>query len=513
MTIARTLSVAVAGVAGQLVEIEADLSSGLPGTALTGLGDKAVSEARDRVRAAISNSGVGWPNQRITIALLPADLPKVGSRFDLGIAIAVLAAAGAVPADAVAGVVWMGELGLDGTLRPVRGVLPAAMAAQAGGAALMVVPVGNGPEAALIEGIEVRGARTLTQILAWLRGAGDCPERASASPSEAVRSVADLGDVVGQASARRALEIAAAGGHHLLLQGSPGAGKTMLAERLPGVLPLLDRAAALEVTAIHSVAGTLAQDAPLCLVPPFQAPHHTASVAALVGGGSGVARPGAISLAHHGVLFLDEAPEYRPAAVDALRQPLESGRVVLHRSGGAVAYPARFQLVLAANPCGCGSPTGRDCDCTPMARRRYRQRLSGPLLDRIDLHVTVHPVPRADLLGGLDGASTGESSAAVAARVRAARDAAAGRWGPHGWATNSLATGSVLRSGRWRPDRAALALAEHALDRGVLSARGFDRVLRMAWTIADLAGRGAPGAGEIAEALSYRTGTSTGWAA
>jgi magnesium chelatase family protein len=513
VSVARTTSVAVSGVDGQLVEIEVDLSAGLPGTTLTGLGDKAVSEARDRVRAAIANSGAAWPNQRITIALLPADLPKVGSRFDLGIAMAVLAASDVVPRTAVAGIVWMGELGLDGRLRPVRGILPASVAARRSGAKVVVVPAENGAEAALIDGIEVLAAGTLAELVAWLRGTGDRPPRAQASTAQPDRRVVDLADVVGQGSARRALEIAAAGGHHLLLQGSPGAGKTMLAERLPGVLPLLDRAAALEVTAIHSVAGTLARDAPLSLVPPFQAPHHTASVAALVGGGTGLARPGAISLAHHGVLFLDEAPEYRPAAVDALRQPLESGRIVLHRSGGAVIYPARFQLVMAANPCGCGSPTGRDCACTPMARRRYQQRLSGPLLDRIDLHVTVHPVPRADLLGGPGAATAGESSDVVSARVLSARNAAAARWSDHGWATNSLAVGSVLRSGRWRPPRQALHLAEQALDRGVLSARGFDRVLRMAWTVCDLAGRSAPGSGDIAEALSYRTGTSTGWAA
>ena len=303
---ARVQSVAVSGVDGRMVEIEADLSSGLPGTSLTGLGDKAVSESRDRVRAAVANSGASWPGQRITIALLPADLPKGGSRFDLGIAVAVLAAAGIVRSEAVGGIVWLGELALDGGLRPVRGILPAAIAASRAGAKVVVVPEANGPEAALVEGLEVRGARTLRQVLDWLMGEGDAPPRAAPSAGPRVDRSSDLADVVGQAGARRALEIAAAGGHHLLLQGSPGSGKTMLAERLPGVLPLLDRAAALEVTAIRSVAGTLDGGDPLSLVPPFQAPHHTASVAALVGGGTGVARPGAISLAHRGVLFLDE---------------------------------------------------------------------------------------------------------------------------------------------------------------------------------------------------------------
>jgi magnesium chelatase family protein len=297
--------------------------------------------------------------------------------------------------------------------------------------------------------------------------------------------------------------VAAAGAHHLFLTGAPGAGKTMLAERLPGVLPMLDDEHALEVTAVHSVAGALTQDGVLLRVPPFQAPHHTASMAALVGGGPGLARAGAISLAHRGVLFLDEAPEFQPAALDALRQPLESGYVVLQRSAGSVTYPARFQLVLAANPCACGAPRDRDCTCASGARRRYQHRLSGPLRDRIDLRVDVEPVARADLM---DATVSPESSAVVAGRVGEARRAAVDRWNAHGWRANADAQGALLRTHRWRPGRAALDPVERAMDQGLLSARGYDRVLRMAWTIGDLAGHTSPDAGDVGEALYYRTG-------
>jgi magnesium chelatase family protein len=513
MGLAKALAVTLTGIEGQVVEVEADTSSGLPIFTLTGLGDKAVSEARDRVHAAIVNSGATWPNSRITVALLPADVRKVGSRFDLAIALTVLGSTGQIPAAALLGAVWVGELGLDGRLRAVRGILPAAVAAQRAGITRIIVPRENAGEAALVAGLDVRGIGTLGEAVSWLRGDLPAPPRAVAADAAEGRSSLDLTDVLGQGAARRALEVAAAGGHHIAFEGSPGAGKTMLAERLPGLLPSLDDAAALEVTAIQSVAGTLLAGASFTRTPPFQAPHHTASVAALVGGGSGLARPGAISLAHHGILFLDEAPEFSPMAVDALRQPLESGRVVLHRSGGAVTYPARFQLVLASNPCPCAAPLARDCVCSPQARRRYQHRLSGPLVDRIDLRVTVHPVTRAHLLGDRGTAQLPESSPVVAGRVAAARKAAEERWSGAGCRVNADVPGPVLRQAQWRPPRAALALTEMALERGLLSARGFDRVLRMAWTVADLAGRTTPGAEDIAEALSYRTGATQGWAA
>lgn len=510
MSLARTLGVALLGVRGAVVEIQADLSAGLPGLSFTGLADTSVVEARDRIRAAVGNSGVEWPNRKITVALLPADVRKVGSHFDLGIALSVLAAAGAVPVSAVAETLWMAELGLDGRLRPVRGVLPAVAAARAQGVHRAIVAPGNAGEAALVSDTSVRAARDLREIVEWLRGDGPAPPLSDPPAEDGAETPGpDLADVVGQSAAKRAVEIAAAGAHHLYLVGAPGAGKTMLAERLPGLLPTLDDAAALEVTSVHSVAGQLRERAFLVRRPPWQAPHHTASIAALVGGGARLARPGAISLAHRGILFLDEAPEFPARALDALRQPLEDGNVVLHRGGGAVTYPARFQLVLAANPCPCARPAA-ECQCSPHARRRYQQRLSGPLLDRVDLTVQVEPVAHADLFAD----DPRESSEVVAARVTAARDTAAQRWRGQAWGpTNATVPGAALRSGHWALPRAALSAAEQYLQRGQLSARGFDRVLRLSWTLADLAGRPVPGADEVAEALFFRSGDSGAWAA
>ncbi|PZS31083.1 MAG: Mg chelatase-like protein [Pseudonocardiales bacterium] len=510
MALARTLAVGLNGVSGQVVEIESDLSVGLPGMSFTGLADASVVESRDRIRAAVLNSGVEWPNRKITVALFPADVRKVGSRFDLAVALAVLASAGEVRVEAVAEAVWIAELGLDGRLRPVRGVLPSVVTAQQAGVRRVVVAPANAAEAALVQGVDVRAAHDLGQVLDWLRGDGPAPPVAEADDEpDAGGGGVDLADVAGQAAAKQALEVAAAGGHHLYLLGPPGAGKTMLAERLPGLLPALDDAAALEVTAVHSVAGQLAEQARLLRRAPLQAPHHTASVASLVGGGTHLARPGAISLAHHGVLFLDEAPEFSPRALDALRQPLESGSVVLHRAGGAVSYPARFLLVLAANPCPCGSRAG-DCVCPPQSRRRYHQRLSGPLLDRIDVRVHVDPVPHADLF---DDAAGRESSQAVAARVASARAAAAQRWRGTPWRVNGAVPGAALRAAPWALPHAVLRPAAEYLQRGQISARGFDRVLRLAWTVADLAGRAHPDTGDVAEALYFRTGSSGAWAA
>jgi magnesium chelatase family protein len=510
MALAHTLAVALLGVAGHLVEVEADVSGGIPGLTFTGLPDKSVTEARDRMRAAIVNSGLDWPNRRVTLALLPADVAKSGSRFDLAMTVALLAAAGEVPAAAVAGTAWVGELGLDGRLRPVRGALPSVVAARNRGVRQVVVPRGNAAEAALVSGVDVRAAGDLREIADWARGEGPPPPRPEPPPSgEDGDRVGDLADVAGQTAAKRALEISAAGGHHLYLVGAPGAGKTMLAERLPGLLPPLDDEAALEVTAVHSVAGRLRKQARLVRRPPLQAPHHSASMAALVGGGSHLARPGAISLAHRGVLFLDEAAEFQPAALDALRQPLESGAVVLHRGGGVVAYPAQFLLVLAANPCPCGNRPP-DCTCAPQVLRRYQHRLSGPLLDRIDVRVQVDPVAHADLF---DTAAPRETSAEVAARVARARAAAAERWRGTPWRTNGAVPGSTLRSAQWALPRAVLREAEEYLRRGQLSARGFDRVLRLSWTVADLAGHPVPTEGDLAEALYFRTGWSQSWAA
>lgn len=506
---ARTLALALAGVDGHLVEVEADLSAGLPGLTFTGLADISVVEARDRIRAAVLNSQASWPNRRITVALLPADVRKVGSRFDLAMAVAVLAAAEQLPQQAIAEIAWIAELGLDGQLRPVRGVLPGVLAAKRAGVARVVVADANAAEAALVSGVEVRGARWLADVLAWLQGSAQPPGLAVADAVAPLDRGPDLADVAGQQIGKRALEIAAAGGHHLYLLGPPGAGKTMLVERLPGLLPPLDDAAALEVSAVHSVAGALPGRGQLIRRAPFQAPHHTASLAALVGGGSILAAPGAVSLAHRGVLFLDEAPEFSPAVLDGLRQPLESGRVILRRSGGAVEYPARCLLALAANPCPCGSQN-RDCSCRPTARRRYRQRISGPLLDRIDIRLSVDPVSRAELFGEPVGQETSEQAAV---RVAAARAAALDRWRAHGWPTNGEVPGAVLRRRPWRLPRGVLRPVEELLDRGELSARGFDRVLRIAWTVADLGGHAVPDAGDVTEAAFFRTGRSAAWAA
>ncbi|MGY1609089.1 YifB family Mg chelatase-like AAA ATPase [Geodermatophilus sp. SYSU D00700] len=500
MTLARTWSVGLAGVSGAMVEVEVDMSAGLPGVVLVGLPDAVVRQSVDRVRAAVVNTGAPWPMRRITIGLSPASMPKQGSGFDLALAAAVLAAAGTLPADAADGLVLLGELGLDGSVRPVRGVLPAVLAAARAGHATVVVPAGNADEAALVAGVEVLAAATLGDLVAHLSGrARLLPHVRGPLPPPA--PVPDLGDVVGQAAGRRAVEVAAAGGHHLFLSGPPGAGKTMLAERLPGLLPVLDEAAALEVTAIHSVAGTLPPGAPLVGRPPFEAPHHSATMAALVGGGSGAIRPGALCRAHRGVLFLDEAPEFPRATLDTLRQPLERGSVTISRAAGSATFPCRAQLVLAANPCPCASAAGdAACTCSPLERRRYGSRLSGPLLDRIDLRVELPPVTRAAWLA-TDVAP--ESTAAVAARVAAAREAAAARLRGTGLSLNSQVPGRLLRE-RWPVPRPALALAERALDRGMLSVRGLDRVLRVAWTVADLAGRTVPGAGDVAEALGMR---------
>jgi magnesium chelatase family protein len=536
------------------VEIESDIANGLPCLLLVGLPDTALREARDRIRAAIINSCEQWPQRRITVGLSPASLPKRGSGFDLGIALSILAAAGTIPGKAIDGVAFFGELGLDGRLRPVRGVLPAMAAAAGAGFAKVVVAQANAAEAALVPGLRVIGAPTLAALLAWLRGepggaaglvasevagdtAGPAPvgmmgpgegAPAGTSPSQSVLPVLpgqpgqpgrsrqagrsrpprprpDLSEVLGQPVARRAAEICAAGGHHLSLLGPPGAGKTMLAERLPTVMPALDRAAALEVTSIHSVAGTLPAGSPLMTEPPFCAPHHTATKAAIVGGGTGIIHPGAASLAHRGCLFLDEAPEFAGDVLDALRQPLESGEVVIARSGLIARFPARFMLVLAANPCPCakGAAISVACSCTAAARRRYLARLSGPLLDRVDVKVELFPVGRAELLSDRNFA---ESSPVVAARVAAARERTAARLRDTPWRLNAEIPGSELRRA-FPPSPGSLAPVERAMDLGQISARGVDRVIRVAWTLADIAGIARPTVSETSYALGLWLGT------
>ncbi|GAB7043300.1 MULTISPECIES: YifB family Mg chelatase-like AAA ATPase [Catenuloplanes] len=503
MSYAKVCCVGLVGVAGHLVEVEVDIAPGLPGVTLTGLPDTALNEARDRVRAAIVNSGEEWPNRRLTVNLLPATLPKRGSAFDLAIAAGILACAGGLPPVGLDGVAILGELGLDGTVRPIRGILPMVAAAARAGLTRAVVPLHNADEATVVPGVDVRAVDTLQRLIGFVRGSGTLLPPPG-SPGPPVPPGPDLADVAGQAVGRRAIEVAAAGAHHLALIGPPGAGKTMLAERLPSVLPELDDEAALEVTAVHSIAGTLPPGGRLIRRPPFQAPHHTASLASLVGGGSGLARPGALSLAHRGVLFLDEAPEFAARVLDSLRQPLESGRVTLNRTGGTTEYPTRVQLVIAANPCPCAKPAGdAACECTPVARRRYLGRLSGPLLDRLDLRVRLHPMRAADLVGA---DTPRETSATVAARVAQARAAAAARWSAHGWRTNAEVPGAALRRPPWQLPRPDVDRLQRALDSGSLTARGFDRTLRLAWTVADLDGLDRPGADEVAEASQLRAG-------
>ena len=496
--VARAYTVAFEGIEARSVEVQCAVTPGLPAFSLVGLPDKAVSEARDRIRTALSSMAIALPSKRITINLSPADLPKEGSHFDLPIALALLAALDILPHDAVEGTCALGELSLDGTLVPVIGALPAAMAAARTGRTLLC-PEGSGAEAAWVGATQVIGATALADVVRHYTGQSPLP------PAEPGEVVADPGsrclrDVKGQERAKRALEIAAAGRHHILLVGTPGSGKSMLASRLPGILPPLTAPEALETSMIHSLAGLL-DEGGINRTRPFREPHHTASMAAIVGGGRR-AGPGEISLAHNGVLFMDEFPEYPRAVLETLRQPIETGEVVVARANAHVKYPCRFMLVAAANPCKCGylPDPARACARAPVCGEDYMSRVSGPLMDRFDLRIEVPPVAFTDL----DLPASGESSTGVAARVAAARSTQETRFAARpDMRLNADAEGKTLEEIA-TPDSEGRTFLSRVADRFGLSARGYHRILRVARTIADLDGSDALRQPHIAEAVSYR---------
>ena len=496
--VARAYTVAFEGVEARTVEVQCAVTPGMPAFAIVGLPDKAVSEARDRVRTALSSMAIAMPSRRITVNLSPADLPKEGSHFDLPIALAVLAALEIIPGDAVEGTTALGELSLDGTLIPVIGALPAAMAAAEEGR-MLLCPQASGAEAAWVGATQVIGAATLTDVVRHYTGQALLP---CAEPGEVTATPGgrDMRDVKGQERAKRALEIAAAGRHHMMMVGTPGSGKSMLAARLPGIMPPLTAPEALETSMIHSLAGLLSEGG-ISRDRPFREPHHTASMAAIVGGGRRAA-PGEISLAHNGVLFMDEFPEFPRPVLETLRQPIETGEVIVARANAHVKYPCRFMLVAAANPCKCGymSDPARACSRAPDCGNDYMGRISGPLMDRFDLRVEVPPVAFSDL----DLPATGDTSAQVATRVAAARAVQQARFAASpDMRLNADAEGAALEEIA-KPDTESRALISRVADRFGLTARGYHRILRVARTIADLDGSKEMCQPHVAEAVSFR---------
>lgn len=504
MTLGTTQCVSLLGLSGSMVTVEVDIADGLPMYALLGLPDAALNESRDRVRAALVNSDETWPNRKVTVSLSPAWLPKSGSSFDLSIALAILIAQGSVDQEPLEQTLVVGELALDGKIRSVRGVLPSLIAAFAAGINRAIIPRANLAEASLMSNMEVLSFEDLNSVLHFLRTGKKEAEHELQPPIMEDDLLPDFADVAGQSRARFAAEVAASGGHHLLLIGPPGAGKTMIASRLPTILPPLTLAQAREVTAIHSIAGTFGSRSPMSRVAPIVAPHHTATRVSMVGGGSHYIKPGACSLAHHGVLFIDEAPECGVGVLDSLRQPLESGTITIARSIGSLTFPANFLLVLAANPCPCGkfSGRGRECSCSSLQVRRYLGKLSGPLMDRIDMRVLVEPVGRVEMSAD----DLGESSTLIRQRVISARNVAAKRFKDQPWTLNSAIPSRALRT-LYKPERLAMNFLHDELDRERLTARGLHKIIRLSWTLADLAGHEIPRLEDVKKAHILREGS------